>query len=102
MAQATGQPTPDPYPVTILPFVRNGDLRDPQAHPFWNVTPTGDYAQDCLMGFTMGLQAIAYIRASGFTPVLGWTVSDMAKTGEWTGIEYGFFQCIAEALRGCQ
>lgn len=66
----------------------------------WAFTPTGDYAADCATGRARADDLISYIREGGFPGTLTHALAAMMQSGrEASGIEVGFGQRIAEALR---
>lgn len=78
--------------LNALPFIAaNAD----GTRSFWSVTPSGDYAADCATGRDFAGQALAHIAAAGFPPLLGHIVKAM-RSSDWTGIETGFCQALAE------
>ena len=84
----------DELKVTDLPFVKNRKGR----RCFWHVSPTGRYAEDCIIGNYYALEAVAYMRAKGFPPLLGWIARDMPRADDYTGVEVGFMHAISELI----
>lgn len=88
----------DQIKIRDLPFVAK---RRPDGEPgrhFWSVTPTGDYATDCLIGRQYALEAVHYMRVTGCPPLLTWIVLDMPRRQDRSGIEVGFLHTVAEML----
>ena len=66
----------------------------------WEVTPTGDYEDDCAIGRARADDLISHIRAGGFPGTLTHALNAMMQSGrKVSGIEVGFGWRIAEALR---
>lgn len=74
-----------------LPFVKS-EPRD--GHKFWDVTRSGDWALDCVVGSEY---ARIYVerRSEMHAPLLGWIVRDMIKVGVYSGVEAGFIGGLA-------
>lgn len=82
--------TPDP--VCDLPFV----IDQPDGRRFWNVNPTGHYANDCATGASFADAAINHMVKTGASHLLGWIVKDMhAAQHRDRGIEIGFLGQVA-------
>jgi len=82
--------------AVIVPIKRNDII---VAGDFWPITPSGDYEADCLTGRQHALDTIDKIRhGTGRLNYFGRSMSDMARKtgGDFSGIEIGFFQQIAE------
>ncbi len=91
------------HPLAALSFVADRDgktLPKPTGdqHPrcFWNVTPTGNYGRDCVIGRALGLEYLAMeeadTRGPGWLPMI---VADMPRP--LTGVEVGFLTMVAYA-----
>jgi len=69
---------------------------------FWSDAATGDWSQDCLTGRKRAETVIGCLVSKPdsmcmFTAIM----RDMATKGQWTGVEVGFCQRLAElALNG--
>lgn len=65
----------------------------------WVVEPTGDWSKDNLIGrgyskaFIIRVQTVRRIE-----PLLGYVVRDMVTSGQFGGIEVGFFHGISEEI----
>ena len=86
-----------------LSFVQ-GNAPEPN---FWQVAADDlPHPQQEQLGRAMAVEAIDYMRTTGFTPLLGWMVKSMG--GRLTPIEAGFFHEISRRVvrwkqeRGCR
>lgn len=79
-----------------LPFVivdqENGKVAN-----YWNVAPSGDYADDCETGRAYAYDLIDHITDTQFPGILAWVASAMPIGGARSGIEIGFWHVIATA-----
>ncbi len=89
--------------ILSLPFVRDLDRPRPETgsrRHFWTPRCEGlDFAAGCDLGQDYALQALGYMAAERFTPLLGWVALDLAArplpAGE-RGAVVGFFGVFAE------
>ena len=84
--------------ATELSFVK--DYKEPlpngQLRSFWNPPPpAGDVFQVERQGNLIALEALAYMAKEEFSPLLGLIALDMPRRPDITGIEVGFFCCVA-------
>ena len=88
---ATTRPTPS---LSSLPFV----VCEP-GHParLWVVEPSGDWTTDCTTGRTHAAALIAFMAVDGNTQQLGHVIRAIGQAGQWTGVEVGFYQGLADA-----
>ncbi|MEZ0137343.1 MAG: hypothetical protein AB9Q17_02210 [Candidatus Reddybacter sp.] len=85
---------PDQIEITDLPFVK--DKPGPSGRLFWDVKPNGNYGDECLIGTSYALDALQYLIAGEFSPMLAWAVGDMPRREDRSGIEVGFLTTIAD------
>ena len=78
--------------ISGLPFVRKTENKI----IFWCVKPSGDYNDDCQTGNTYGELAIRYMKQADSKSLLTWCVLDMPSIKDFSGIEVGFLEFIAE------
>lgn len=82
--------------IADLPFV-SSDLGG--AVDLWVVKPSGDYATDCRTGRRHASDLISVIDRYDAPNFYGEVVKRISqKDGDWSGIETGFFQEVAERL----
>jgi hypothetical protein len=77
-----------------------GDAGEKTRH--WSPTVTGKWSTDCATGRAYAENLLAEIRAgTTFPDQLGWIIHDMVAAGsdKFGGVERGFLQAIAEAVR---
>lgn len=98
MTQAGHEPTGNSVnesilndPISSLPFVQ-------YPGKYWVVEATGDYMADNMRGAEYAHAAIAAMEATQFTPLLGWIVDGMIKSGEYNGVVIGFMHAISEIV----
>jgi len=75
-------------PYAELSFYGGGDS-------LWAPDRTGNYADDCDRGRAYARELITYMRLRDAPMMLGY-VSRAIGAGEWSGVEVGFFQELAE------
>lgn len=75
-----------------LPFVRE-KKDDDQRRMFWDVLPSGDWTEDCLVGTEFARIYSLQIGTRG-APLLSWIVRDMIHAGRFTGVEAGFINSL--------
>ena len=85
--------------IADLPFIRDGKRRpNGSRRHFWNVEPSGRYAEDCETGERFALAYLDYLTNNPDCPgVLPMIVADMPR--EITGIEVAFLQHISFAAQ---
>lgn len=76
-----------------LPFV---DSIEGQATSLWTVQRTGDFEADCATGRAHAMALSDYIARAGDPAFLPLVARDIMRAGQWTGVEIGFFQGIAQ------
>ena len=76
-------------PISSLPFVQ-------YPGKYWVVEATGDYYADNQRGVEYAHAAISAMSQVRFTPLLGWIIADMIKSGDCNGVVIGFMQAISE------
>jgi hypothetical protein len=91
------------HPIARLSFVKTLDhvREEPSGRAagrcFWNVTPSGNYTADCIIGEKLALEYLAYEeetkRDAG--TILAWIVGDMPQ--KQTGVEVSFLIMVAYA-----
>ena len=88
---ATTRPAPS---LSSLPFVvcEPGRLTG-----LWVVEPSGDWPTDCATGRAHAAALIAFMAADGNTQQMGHIIRAIGQAGQWTGVEVGFCQAIADA-----
>lgn len=91
-------PMPPQQPLSDLPFVREVTGLPTQ---LWVATPTGAWAADNATGHGYADVLLAYIEATGNLTLLGFVVKAIGQSGQWSGIEAGFFHRLAERASGC-
>jgi hypothetical protein len=75
-------------PPALLPFVTRASL--------WQPATTGNWAEDNATGREHAEALLHLIAETNTHPMLGQVVQAIAKSGQWGGVEVGFFQRIAE------
>jgi hypothetical protein len=81
------------HPIAKLSFV---DSRRPGRRFCWNVTPTGNYGEDCCIGRRLALEYLAFEESDDQGPgYLQKIVEDMPR--ELTGVEVGFLTMVSYA-----
>lgn len=89
-----------------LPFVRSPTKAEKRAgvvgRIFWDVTPSGDYGEDCQTGRRFGRHALAYAVANDRNTAVHQPILAMIADGpDRSGIEIGFISYIAfQAMEG--
>ncbi len=76
-----------------LPFVSDKN--------FWNVTPTGDYQEDCRTGVRYARLLVHWMREHRYDdaiPMLGFITLDMPAGKAHKGLKVGFFEELARYL----
>jgi hypothetical protein len=82
--------------VKTLDRVREGPSGRPSGRCFWNVTPSGNYTEDCIIGEKLALEYLAYEEAhTDVGTILAWIVGDMPQ--KHTGVEVSFLIMVAYA-----
>lgn len=81
-----------------LPFV----VVPTAGHPaqLWVTQPVADWATNCTTGRLYGHLLCRYMEATSDTSMLGKVSEAIVAAGQWTGIEVGFFQAIADEAVG--
>ena len=90
---AAHTPQAGPRPSDDLPFVSDKN--------FWNVTPTGDYQEDCRMGVRYARLLVHFMREHCYDdaiPILGLITLDMPAGEAHKGLKAGFFEGLARHL----
>ena len=92
-----------PHSDDNLPFITRRKPKGKGGYDYWDVTPSGNYGQDCEAGTALAGEYLAYIGANptyGNATLLTCIVREMidhAKEGRpWTGLHVGF---LAEVNR---
>ena len=67
---------------------------------YWDVQPSGNWAEDCQVGGEYARIFLNRVRASEPGPILGWIIRDMIQKGQYSGVECGFAQGIASHCPG--
>ena len=85
-----------PPPPEALSFVsKRSDDRG--GFNYWDVEPTGLYANDCATGTALAVEYLAFIGAhptNGNATLLTFIVRDMVEQKAWSGVHAGFLACI--------
>ena len=76
-------------PISALPFVQ-------YPGKYWVVEATDDYCADNRRGVEYAHAAVSAMSQVQFTPLLGWIIADMIKSGDCNGVVIGFMQAISE------
>lgn len=64
---------------------------------FWAIVPTGDYSADCEAGTAAAIELQGFMRDHAAPFVLGHVLRSMVEKGDWSGVEVGFAQAMAQA-----
>jgi hypothetical protein len=81
--------------MDALPFVKKGA---PGKCSYWNVKPSGDYAEECELGSKYARLVLPFLKFNLGPALLGWIIKDMIARGECSGIEIGFAHTLGEHL----
>lgn len=81
--------------LSHLPFV---DTSDGVPTRLWTPTPSGDWTADNATGHGYADALVDFMRENERPPLLGQVAHAMAATGQWSGVEVGFFHRLAERL----
>ena len=80
---------------TLLPFVADIPQGEETQRAFWQVTPSGRYHNDCLIGTSYALETLAYLSQSTDPSLLPRVVMAMPKFDQATGIEIGYLDTLS-------
>jgi len=92
-------PTDRGQQIETMPFTSSGKSDDGSTmlRSFWEVAPSGDWADDAEVGAAYGRIYIDHLRSLRPTPLLGHVVRDMIRGGRYTGVEAGFMSTLSFA-----
>lgn len=83
-------------PAACLPFVIV-DQETGKVTNFWNVTPSGDYGDDCEAGRAFAYDLIDHIADTQFPGIFDRVTDAMPRGDARSGIERGFCHVFAAA-----
>ena len=75
----------------ILSFVGNSGS-------MWSPERSGNYARDCATGRLYASELAEYVRLTGRLHTMSFVAQAIAASGEWGGVEIGFFTGISAAM----
>lgn len=81
--------------VQTLPFITTlatGHLL------LWCPAPVADFATGCMLGRDYAKSLIAFIHATGDTPILGRILQAVCESQNWGSVEIGFAQELSEHI----
>lgn len=96
---------PKANPDVPLPFVNRTGAKNGQdsglhgnGAKYWDVTPSGNWAEDCAVGDEYARLFINAIRKNDDgRPLVSWIVRDMVHGGRFSGVEAGFIQRLGRS-----
>lgn len=84
-----------------LIFIDDSDRQEERS--WWRVSTTGNFGFDNELGVMLGQRTAAHLRKhKNQTYLLGWIIRDMVKSGNFNGVEIGFFHALAKAIIGSE
>lgn len=69
-----------------------------QGRSLWVPERDGRYDRDCATGRFYASELVEFIRATGRTHLFGFVGQAIARSGQWGGVEIGFYSEIAQHL----
>ena len=64
---------------------------------YWDVRPSGKWAEDCRVGSEYFRIWLARATSAEHYPMLSWVLHDMIRSGRWSGVEAGFASGLERA-----